>query len=246
VDAGSELLTDFSRAPGWSLPGFGVRIFPSFLTEAEHDALAAESERSLAAQRRGKGPEDGHWDGVIVGYRETPVLLGRLSPLFRAVAARVYALYPPEAGPPMPTLHILELQPEPMGRIDSHVDSVKFSGGVVAGLCLLSDAVMVLRHETSAAEVSLLLPSRCLYLLTGEARYAWGHAIPAAPDASSPVRFRGAPVVRGRRISVMFRDELVEDEAAKKREVVWTPIRLEEEEGEGEQGKESAPRKTTT
>jgi hypothetical protein len=84
---------------------------------------------------------------------------------------------------------------------------------VVAGLCLLSDAVMVLTPDTDgprpaahapAPEVRLLLPRRCFYTLTDEARYAWAHAVPAGAAAT----FRGAAVKRGRRLSIMLRDAL--------------------------------------
>ncbi len=115
----------------------------------------------------------------------------------------------------MPYVHVLDLQPEPSGRIDNHVDSVKFSGEVVAGLSLLSPAVMRLRHETSDRVVDLFLPERSLYILSGESRYNWGHAIVSREGATGepgfrPVTFRGHPVTRGRRISIIFRDELVE------------------------------------
>ena len=108
----------------------------------------------------------------------------------------------------LPDLHILDLAAE--GRIDAHVDSIKFSGGMVAGLCLLSDAVMSLRRESPQPapleEVRLLLPRGCFYMLTGDARYAWAHAVLPGPQ-----RFRGGEVVKGRRVSIMFRDLLEED-----------------------------------
>ena len=113
----------------------------------------------------------------------------------------------PEEGPRrgrlLPEVHILDLSAE--GRISFHVDSPKFSGGLVAGLCLGSDAVMSLRREPPARGagdmVRLLLPRRCLYSLTGEARYDWAHAVLPGPQ-----RWRGAEVVKGRRVTLMLRD----------------------------------------
>ena len=39
--------------------------------------------------------------------------------------------------------HAIDLSKD--GRLDAHVDSVKFSGGIVAGISLLSDSIMRLR-----------------------------------------------------------------------------------------------------
>jgi alkylated DNA repair protein alkB family protein 7 len=186
---------DFSAAGAAGLPpsvtpaAFGVAVYSDFVTEDEEKAAVDELRPSLPRRY-----EDGHWDGVISGYREAQRALTVLSPALRAVAGRVHAAFPPSAGPPLPFLHVLDLKAEADGgRIDRHVDSVKFSGGVVAGVCLLSPAVMTLHHEASAATVTLSLPRRCLYTLTGAARYEWGHSVRAP----------------ARRISLMFRDELV-------------------------------------
>ena len=84
------------------------------------------------------------------------------------------------------------------------MDSVKFSGGFVAGVSLLSAAIMTLeRADAGAARaadtVRLLLPPRSLYVLSGAARFEFTHRIGGGT-------FRGAPVERGRRISLIFRD----------------------------------------
>ena len=82
------------------------------------------------------------------------------------------------------------------------MDSVKFSGGVVAGLSLVSAAVMRLVRQDAQGAVSeadedhvdLLLAPGSLYVLQGPARFEYAHAI--VEDAG-----------RGRRLSVIFRDE---------------------------------------
>ncbi len=46
-----------------------------------------------------------------------------------------------------------------------HVDSIKFSGGTVAGLSLLTPCVFELHHEKSPAVVHVLLEPRTFYIL---------------------------------------------------------------------------------
>lgn len=244
VDRTAEFC-DLGAAPSCSLEGFGLLLVPDFLSEAEHDALVAEVERDEALRRRGFS--EGHWDAVITGYRETEILLGAGSPLLRDVASRAYSLFGPASGPPIPRVHVLELSPR--GRIDAHVDSVKFSGGVVAVASLCSDAILVLRHvptgditqpvpPSDEATVSVYVPRRSIYVMQGEARYRWSHAIlqgtaelslpplPCPPPTGGVGTGTGASpevggggqkqarrtvsVTRGRRISLVFRDELVE------------------------------------
>jgi alkylated DNA repair protein alkB family protein 7 len=122
--------------------------------------------------------------------------------------------------------HVIDLQKK--GELKAHVDSVRFSGHLVAGLSLLSPAIMRLRHppppdedegeeqETSKRDeasspgyVDLFLPPRSLYVLSGVGRYECSHEI--LPDAST---FCGGtvnssePIVvsRDQRLSIIFRD----------------------------------------
>ena len=62
----------------------------------------------------------------------------------------------------MPSVHVIDLAP--MGYIKPHIDSVKFSGSIVAGLSLVSEAIMRFEHEASRLDV--LLPRRSLYRMT--------------------------------------------------------------------------------
>ena len=184
---------------------FGINVLPEFLSEEEEASLVRTAGDTLGR----RGWEDGHWDGVIRGYREGSVSVSRLSPISRASVARAAARFPkgPRTGEPQSSIHFLELSAA--GEILAHVDSVKFSGGIVAGLCLLSDAVMELVPEPEAGSLAspirILLPRRALYTLSGAARYEWAHSIPAG----APM-FKGRAVTRERRISVMLRDELVD------------------------------------
>lgn len=189
---------------------FGVTVHAEFLSEAEHAALLQSAETLLARTRF----ETNHFDGVIHGYREQQTRIEKLHPVARAAVERALQLFPPSASAPLPTAHFLELAED--GAIAPHVDSIKFSGGVVAGLCLVSDAVMLLERSADggAAMIDgaatdgepptrLLLPKRALYILSGAARYEYAHSIPAGAPT-----FRAAAVPRARRLSVMLRDQL--------------------------------------
>jgi alkylated DNA repair protein alkB family protein 7 len=281
---------DFSRAPGRSEADFPVVLLPNFITQAEMEALAAETTKEMNRRRY----EQSHWDSVIRKYRELQKPLRDLAPgsVLQCVAGRVHALFAqmeprylmPVRGPrhrPFASVHVLDLAAD--GRIDSHVDSVLFSGDVVCGVSLLSGCVMELDEKEpaelergsltacdierrqgtgSAAErqreaerearrrrIRMYLPPGSLYVLLGESRYKWGHAVlpdvtdwaPLAAPVSETARpseaaeagalypacdyrvdrlpaaavaaFPPVPaaVTRGRRISLMFRDEKVEE-----------------------------------
>jgi alkylated DNA repair protein alkB family protein 7 len=175
--------------------------------------------------------EQDHWDAVIINFREcehskwsaeAAAVLEQLRSSISAVASPTTTTSSSNTSPTspssnpitplkfLPSVHILDLHAE--GYIKPHVDSVKFSGGIVAGLSLLSDAVMRLRpydaevdgpvDESSYADC--VLPQRSLYVMGGAARYQFTHEI--LPPAKS--LFDGAEVARGRRISIMLRDVL--------------------------------------
>jgi alkylated DNA repair protein alkB family protein 7 len=97
--------------------------------------------------------------------------------------------------------HAIDLHEE--GRLNPHVDSVRFSGNIVSGLSLLSDSIMRLKPQNAGAGssssqhfIDLILPERSLYVLSGTSRYHFTHEL--LPSSSlSP---------RARRFSIIFRD----------------------------------------
>jgi len=153
---------------------------------AEESLLVAEAERWLAKSRRAYEP--GHFDGVIKNYRELQQPLhGRgVREESRALLRRLGAAAVP--GDDLLPVHVLDLAAD--GVIGRHVDHVEYSGGTIAGLSLVSSAVMTLHHEGTDAALDLTLPPRSLYALSGAARYEWGHSL----------------VPAGRRIAMLFRD----------------------------------------
>jgi len=215
----------------WKVPeSFPVTVWPQFITEEEESQFVNFVHPQLARTRYSPS----HFDGVICNYREK--LLSTQQFQEKDFLKSIYARVQEQICGPSTTLsdaHILDIAED--GFIAPHVDT-EFTGGFVAGLTLLSDAVVTFQPHVPVLQESLLsdkqkgafspggtrlasnpsivfpqlprvelyVPARSLYILTREARYEWTHAI----EMPSCHTFRSVPVARGRRISVMFRDEL--------------------------------------
>ncbi|XP_050353211.1 alpha-ketoglutarate-dependent dioxygenase alkB homolog 7, mitochondrial [Nymphalis io] len=178
-----------------------MRVLPNFVTEEEEAALLAEVEPQLKRMRY----EFDHWDNAIEGYRETE--RSKWNATNSEVLARVRAVAFPPHAELLPHAHVLDLAPA--GHIRPHVDAVRFCGDTIAGLCLLSSAVMRLTHEQRPhLALDALLQRRCLYVMTGVARYAFSHAVlrGAAGAGGAGGEWRGAPVRRRRRVAVICRE----------------------------------------
>jgi alkylated DNA repair protein alkB homolog 7 len=111
--------------------------------------------------------------------------------------------------------HAIDLHQD--GELNAHVDSVRFSGNLVAGLSLISDAIMRLKPSTdsllddnlegsktieSSEYIDMFLPRRSLYVLSGISRFGFSHEL--LPSGS--IFNSTTPIPRDRRISVIFRD----------------------------------------
>ncbi len=181
-----------TAAPELTVPS--VTLVDDAVSAADEARLVAQADRWLARTR----VQPGHFDRVISHYRELQKPLAHFDAASRAILEPLVRQAFPTDLPLLP-VHLLDLEPE--GTIDDHVDHVEYSGSHIAGLCLLSHAVMTLRHSETGSAVDLLLPRRSLYVLQGPARYDWGHSIGAHPT------FEGERLERkGRRLSLLFRD----------------------------------------
>ncbi|KAJ2770139.1 hypothetical protein IWQ56_002281 [Coemansia nantahalensis] len=126
--------------------------------------------------------------------------VGKHDGQIRHILERVWGQLPADLAwlPP----HILDLHPD--GEILPHVDNPDYSGFVVGGLCLLGPAVSTFKHvEDPRVRVDVMLPPRALYFMTGRIRYQFTHEITTRTEQRV---WRGQPVPRARRISLMFRD----------------------------------------
>lgn len=176
-----------------------MKIHQDFITSDEEKNLLDEVEKKF---KRTKYQFD-HWDDAIHGYRETekPVW----NDVNNAVLSRLKAIAFPSTTPTsnvMQHVHVLDLAEN--GHIKPHLDSVKFCGTTIAGISLLSSSVMRLVHlEDQEIFCSALLNRRSLYIMRDIARYEFNHEI----LDNSVSFFRGEKIVKGRRISVICRNQ---------------------------------------
>ncbi|MFO0389301.1 MAG: alpha-ketoglutarate-dependent dioxygenase AlkB [Alphaproteobacteria bacterium] len=95
---------------------------------------------------------------------------------------------------------------EPGQGISAHIDCVPCFTDTIASLSLGSPCVMDFTHSKTGEKSSLLLEPRSLLVLSGDARYAWQHAI----AGRKMDRFNGQAIQRTRRISLTFRKVIVD------------------------------------
>lgn len=107
--------------------------------------------------------------------------------------------------------HAIDLKKD--GVLSAHVDSVKFSGDIVAGLSLKSSSIMRLKPDKDfyqsemQGHVDLLLPPLSLYVLSGVGRYKYTHELLSSGETFSSSETQDAvKVTRDHRYSVIFRD----------------------------------------
>lgn len=202
--------------------------------------------------------EQGHWDAVITNYKEielsessNAMKIKSLSNESKEFIQHIQedllrpnhlAVSSSEARATVPFLpcHVIDLHPT-LGELKPHVDSVRFSGSIVAGLSLKCNTIMRLRpsdqqqteegnnlihhndlKQTCKKEyyVDLLLPMNSLYILSGMSRYDYTHELLPASQSY----FRGEFISRTNntnnnencntnmnRISVIFRDAKLDE-----------------------------------
>jgi len=189
-------------------PG-AVKILPDVISQEEHDSIVDEllfnhtEDFSLKRFRRRKYERD-HWDAAIVGFKEIERPLSQWSSGNRIVLERVRGIISQNSDPIQSWLepHVIDLAKD--GEILPHVDSIKFSGGLVCGLSLISSRVMCLQPPQESPEnyakgpddmIQVQVDPRSLYILSKESRFDMAHSIAKCPENS-------------RRMSIIFRDAL--------------------------------------
>lgn len=171
-------------------------VMDDFLHEDEEKSLIEELEPHMKRMRY----QFDHWDDAIHGYRETERL--KWNEKNTTIINRVRSLAFPNVSKTLTLVHVLDLAED--GYIKPHIDSVRFCGDIIAGLSLLSNSVMRLVHNKQKEKVvDVLLKRRSLYIMRDCARYDYTHEI----LSNKLSVFKGAPVKKTRRISVICRNE---------------------------------------
>ena len=169
-----------------------------FITEEEEKALVS----TITPYFRRLRYQKDHWDSAIVGYRETEIAHTSWPENCRPVIHRILessGLI--SKGTALPHSHVLDLEAD--GHIKPHVDSVRFCGDLIAGVSLLTDAIMRFIHTTDASRsCDVLLKRRSLYVMSGSCRYDYTHEI--LPSGSL---FKDLPIEKGRRLVVICRSK---------------------------------------
>ena len=135
-------------------------LLPNAISEEEEQALVAYLDPLLRRKRY----EGDHWDSVIVQYKEAELrpISARgvpMPPLVAAVLSRLHKVISANYRFPVPELqlpHAIDLSRE--GFIGYHIDNVRHSGGVLAGLSLLSTRTMRLRRQQADSARDMLGP----------------------------------------------------------------------------------------
>jgi len=238
-------LVDDSNAPlGWTTSC--AVVYKNVITDEEAEAISNEI---LSNRMRRRRYEKGHWDSVITKFREielfdlhqmmmegihnddsddssssTALILRAFQRIRNHLAHNhLRDVYTNDEQWNWLPCHAIDLKKD--GQLNAHVDSVRFSGHLVAGLSLLSPAIMRLRHppppdehdkeqeeqssllsdDNDAGHIDLLLPPKSLYVLQGFARYECSHEL--LPDKSVfDASLQTITVSRDQRLSIIFRD----------------------------------------
>nr|XP_047123394.1 alpha-ketoglutarate-dependent dioxygenase alkB homolog 7, mitochondrial [Hydra vulgaris] len=176
-----------------------LKIYEKFATEEEESFF--DKEVSLSFRR--KKYEYGHWDGAIEGFREVEKTIWskECQLILDRVANKVFG---DDIDSMQPFTHVLDLAKN--GYIKPHTDSVKFCGSKIAGLCLLSSAVMrFVSSSNSKLSVDVLMPRYCLYVMSNDLRYDFTHEI--LSDEKS--FWNGQHIPRDRRLAILRRSKPV-------------------------------------
>jgi len=174
-------------------------IFNDILSEEEEETFMKEMEPHLKRHVY----EKDHWDDAIQGFRETERKF--FNKENTEIVSRIKTKSFPSDGKESKTLpytHVLDLAET--GFIKPHVDSSRFCGSTVAVMSLLSPSVARFRLEKDKTQiVDALINRRSLYIMKGFSRYDFTHEILCNDESF----FRGDFVKKGRRISVICRNE---------------------------------------
>ena len=179
-----------------------LNVYDNVITDDESTALCQYIDNQFKRKRY----QNDHFDHVIANYREFEYMNNndniKLEPIInriRQIVLQNSKIDNIELLKP----HIIDLSED--GFIGPHVDSIKFSGHLIAGLSLLSTRILrLIPVDSNEKEViELYLRPKSLYILTNELRYNYSHSI--LGKKCIPLKLEPLPVER--RLSIMLRDK---------------------------------------
>jgi alkylated DNA repair protein alkB family protein 7 len=193
-------LMDTSNCFDDQIDPLDLQLMEEVITEEEEQIVAEECIKVLRRRRY----ERNHWDNVIINFKEMERSPSKWSQETRQILEKLHFLpILPKELTYFPQVHVIDLAED--GFIKPHIDSIKFSGCIVAGLSLLSPSIMRFQQENGTNYIEAMLPRRSFYCMTGKIRYHYTHEIlPGQQIFKNQI-----PVERTRRISIMIRDEFV-------------------------------------
>ena len=137
-------------------------LITNIITKEEETELVNECNILFKRRRY----QNGHWDDVILKYKEIEKTLEQWeNPMVLESLQKVHGFLPTTLVY-LPKVHVIDLASD--GYIKPHVDSIKFSGELVAGLSLASSCLLQFTNDSSSSPVdtiTVLLPPRSMYIM---------------------------------------------------------------------------------
>ncbi|KAI2497846.1 dioxygenase [Fragilaria crotonensis] len=190
-------------------------VYSNFVSPEEGKSILEDVQKRMQRRRY----EKGHWDAVISDYKEIELINEHeLQEMSRNTLEKTRHLLLEnhlDRNATWLPCHAIDLKRD--GELKAHVDSVRFSGGMVAGISFLSSSIMRLRPGSEVGRnpedgfVDLLLPPLSLYVLTGVSRYEYAHELLPSGSVFESVDGTTVEVERQNRISIIFRDAKYQD-----------------------------------
>lgn len=182
----------------------GLQYLPDFIDQATHDELLSvlDTQPWLADLKR----RVQHY-GYKYDYAARRINYSmRLGPLPDWALGLADKLVERKLMPEMPDQLIVN-EYLPGQGIANHIDCVPCFTETIASLSLGSSCVMNFTNKQSQQVIPVLLDTKSLVILQGDARYAWTHGISSRKTDA----FMGRTIQRRRRVSLTFRKVILED-----------------------------------
>mmetsp|Transcript_11683 Transcript_11683/g.17559 ORF Transcript_11683/g.17559 Transcript_11683/m.17559 type:complete len:217 (+) Transcript_11683:17-667(+) len=188
-----------------------LQVIPEVLSLSNESTLVKYFTEILKRKKY----EGNHWDDVISQYKEMELQKSSLpvevENILSVLRNKIIDSQKKSDDPCIGNFlepHVIDLSKS--GHIAPHVDSVKFSGDLIAGVSLFSLRTMILMPSNGLGDPILLpLAPRSLYILRRRYRYEYTHEI-IGPDTIKkwPNISEIQHLTFDRRISVIFRNNL--------------------------------------